>query len=379
MPAKKPAPTDLTSTCLKDNLAKGLALTSKAVANRSTLPILGYILLRAEADSRIKLTGTNLEMSLTAYIGAEHTGEWAVAVPTKPMLDLVNALPEDEVTLDYNPKIQSLTIKSGAFVNTLKCLDAEEFPLIPTVQDGFEMNAADLKAAINRVIFCAATDESRPVLTGLLWTSDGQTLTLNGADGFRLGTTFLPASLPTFSAIVPSKACDGQHLQSILTEDVVQVAVLSEKNQIGFRCGPYEMVMQLIEGVFPDLTAVVPKSYATSLNVNVALLAQATRAANIFARESAKTLRFTINPENADLELYAVGAELGEHTSHLAIAGDGPSLTIACNVGYVVDVLKAIDTPQVRLQFNNPTSPIRITPDGLDNYECVVMPMHIGK
>lgn len=394
MPKKTTDPQ--TVTCLKQNLAKALTISGKAVAARSTLPILGHVLLKADA-ARLHLTGTNLEIALTARAGAKLEGEpFSITLPAKTFTDVVHTLPDDEtVTLDYIPKTQTVSIRSGSFNTNLKGLAPDEFPLVPDLGDeGFTLASADLRAAIERVVFAAATDEGRPLLTGILFHSDpkANTLTLAAADGFRLAVVKLPApGLPAFTAIVPAHAFDHTILNPLLAGDELTHLVLLGPNgtpdRLGFRCGPIEMIANLIEGIFPDYQNVIPKRQALTVTADVAALQRASKAADVIARDNGRTLRLALVPQQATdsgvipsgLELKATSSETGDHFSFVHADYEGAPLELGLNNKFLLDALNAIGDERVILEFKDTTSPILLRPAVGDDYLSLIMPMHVGK
>ncbi|TMD57908.1 MAG: DNA polymerase III subunit beta, partial [Chloroflexi bacterium] len=173
---------------LQENLARGLQTVARGVATRSTLPILANVLLRTD-DGRLKLTTTNLEIGVNAWIGAKIEDEGGITVPAKLFADFVNSLPPGQVDLSLNVRTKTLHVQSAAYEANIKGIDAEEFPPIPTIPDKPTTRVAQsvLRQMINEVAFVAATDDSRPVLTGVLTRFEGDELTLVAADPYRLG------------------------------------------------------------------------------------------------------------------------------------------------------------------------------------------------
>jgi DNA polymerase-3 subunit beta len=385
---------------LSGNFAKALSTAGKAVANKSTLPVLGNILLKTDSDARLQVTGTNLEIALTAYCGARNTGEWSLTLPAKTLTDIVALLPDDAVELEYQTRTASLVIRSGTFVTTLKGLTAEEFPLIPAVgTEGFFLLAELLADALRSVLF-ATGDDDRPILAGVLITAANNTLTFVAADGFRLAeyTLRVPVGLPEFKIIVPAVACAAliKQLNSDETAHVVIFKNDGKPNRLGVRCGSTEFVAQLIEGEYPDYTNIVPQESTLQTQFSVADLRQTCKAADIIARDNAHTLRLTVHPEPrsvskgqrdgakagplpAGLSLISKSAELGEHRSFVPATVEGPQLDIAFNAKYLLDGLNAIATEQAVLALNTPTTPGVLRPVGADNYQVVLMPMTVGK
>ncbi|HRE28006.1 MAG TPA: hypothetical protein PK954_15305, partial [Anaerolineales bacterium] len=161
-------------TCLQDNLSKGLGIVSRAVSARSTLPVLGNILLATD-NAQIRLSATNLELAVTCWIGAKIEDEGSVTLPAKTLVDLVNTLPGEPVSLALTARTQTVNLNCGRIKASIKGIDAQEFPSIPPadLDKSIQLNVEDLRSMIQSVIFAAATDETRPVLTGVLARLEG--------------------------------------------------------------------------------------------------------------------------------------------------------------------------------------------------------------
>ncbi|MCH8236387.1 MAG: hypothetical protein IIC29_09730 [Chloroflexi bacterium] len=155
-------------TCLQENLSKGLGVVGRAVATRATLPVTQNVLLTTD-QSRLKLTATNLEIAISTWIGAQIEREGSVTIPARLLTEFVNQLPDDKIEIDLTDSPKGISIQCARFKANMNGTDAEEFPPIPTVEDGTTVSVpADvLRGAIERVAFAAATEDSRPVLTGV--------------------------------------------------------------------------------------------------------------------------------------------------------------------------------------------------------------------
>ena len=373
-------------SCLQENLAKGLSLVSRAVASRSTLPVLGNILLATD-NGRLRLSATNLELGITCWVGAKIDEDGSITVPAKTFVDLVNTLPQDKVELELNVRTQTLNLVCGRTQAHLKGIDAQEFPLIPCadLDNSLELNVEDFKEMINQVAFAAATDEARPILTGVLAKIDGGSLRLEAADGFRLAvrTASLssPASTPV-TAVIPARAL-AELARIIGAEEPVYMSLPPGRGQVIFHHGNVELVSQLIEGNFPDLTAVIPKNYTTRTVMPTEEFRKACRTSDIFAREAAHTARLKIKPGTeltpGHVSISATSAETGDNVAEIDASVDGVAVEIAFNVKYLVDVLNVITTPNVALETSTATSPGIIRPVGRDDYLYVAMPMHMSK
>ena len=374
-------------SCLQENLAKGLSIVGRAVAARSTLPVLGNVLLATDGG-RIKLSATNLEMGITAWIGGKVEEDGSTTAPAKTFVDLVNTLPADRVDMTYVVRTQSLNVKCGAFNNDLKCIDAQEFPIIPVadLEQGIQLNVEDLREMIQHVVFAAATDDARPILTGVLAKIDGGEMTLAAADGFRLAVRTAHLSAPTgepISAIIPSRALAELGRIAGDQKEPVVMTLPPGRGQVIFHLANAEIVSQLIEGNYPDYQQIIPRSYLTRTVIPTASFRKACKAADIFAREAANTARVRVTPggelQPGQVEVSATSAETGSNEAIVDATVEGDAVEIAFNVKYLLDVLNVIDTENVALETSTATSPGVIKPVGRDDYLYVAMPMHLGK
>jgi DNA polymerase-3 subunit beta len=374
-------------SCLQENLAKGLSIVSRAVAARSTLPVLGNILLAAE-NGRLRLSATNLELGITCWIGAKIEDEGAITLPAKTLVDLVNTLPQDTVHLSLSARTQTVNLSCGRIKASIKGIDAQEFPAIPPadIDAAIQLNVEDLRDMIAAVIFAAATDEARPILTGVLARLEGNTVTLAASDGFRVAERTAHLSSPveeTITAIIPARAL-AELGRVIHAQEPVYMQLPPGRGQVIFHHGSVELVSQLIEGAFPAYQNIIPKGYKTRAVISTEEFRKACKSSDIIAREAAHTTRLKIKPGEDTLipghvVISATAAETGDNVAEMDATIEGDSVEIAFNVKYLVDVLSVIDTPNVALETSAATSPGVIRPVGRDDYVYVVMPMHLGR
>ena len=395
-------------TCLQENLAKGLSIVGRAVSTRSTLPVLSNILLETE-NGQLKLVATNLEIGINCWIGAKVEDEGAVTVPARLLTEFVNSLPPEPIEMDLVVRTQSLHLKCAHYDANIKGLDASEFPLVSTSEqmnaDGtvIALDPNKLRKMITQVVFAAATDDSRPTLTGVQFTFTGDRLKLAATDGFRLSlrSASLDANpvLPV-SIIVPARSlAEVARIVSDADESrPVEVTLSPTRSQILFRIAGtgngekgkggfhrVDLVAQLIEASFPDYNPIVPQSYTTRAVVDTAAFLKAVRVAFLFARDSANIVRFQITPGDeftpGKLTLTATSAELGDNVNELGAIVEGEGGEIAFNARYLIDVLSVIDEPQVALEISDPRRPGVIRPVGVgpEEFTHVVMPMHLAR
>ena len=180
-------------SCLQENMNKGLNIVGRAVATRTTLPITNNVLLATE-DGRLKLVATNLEMAISCWIGAKIDDEGTITIPARLLSEFVSSLPNDTIDIQLSPQTKTLGLKCARFEARISGVDAKDFPPIPSVDEGIKttVEVDAMRQSINQVVFAAAVEESRPVLTGVSAKFEKDTLLLAAADGFRLAVYELP-------------------------------------------------------------------------------------------------------------------------------------------------------------------------------------------
>ena len=379
-------------SCLQENLAKGLSVVGRAVATRSTLPVLANVMLSTD-NGRLKLSATDLEIGINCWIGAKVEEDGATTVPARLFIDLVNSLPPERIDMELIVRTQTLNLKCARYEANIKGIDAQEFPLIPSVgstelttgEEGegrITLEPAAFRRMIEQVVLAAATDESRPILTGVLAKFEENQLTLAAADGFRLSvrTAELPAEIEPTSVIIPGRAL--AELARISTdEEAIVLVITPARNQVLFHMPNVDLVSQLIEGNFPDYHQIIPKSYSTRTVVNTNSFLRACKTANIFARDAANIVRVQIAPGGelapGHMTIAATSAELGDNVGEIDAQVEGDESEIAFNVKYLIDVLSVMDAAQVALETTTSSSPGVIKPIGDVDFVHVIMPMHV--
>ncbi len=368
---------------LQENLARGLAIVGRAVPVRSTLPQASHVLLETD-EGRLKLVATDLTIAVTSWIGATVESKGAVTVPARLLTDFVSSLPNDKIDLNVAGRGKQLHIACARNEATIAGMDAADFPPVPSVDDGLTLTLPPetLRKAINQVQFAAATDDTRPVLTGIHTLAEGETLTLAAADGFRLAVHHLPLDQEVaekVEVIIPARAL--REVERLLGEqsEPVEVSINAARSQILFRMQGVELVATLIQGTFPNYSQLIPASYNTRAQVDMKQFLQETRIAAIFARDGAGIVRLQIdaNGEGGKLTISARAEEVGDHRGELDVKLEGEASKIAFNSRYLQDVLSVLESQHVYLETTSPSSPGVIRPVGDERYVHVVMPMFV--
>lgn len=374
-------------TVLQENLAHGLGMVSRAVAPRSTLPVLSNVLIASD-EGRLRLSATNLEMGITCWIPARIEEEGSTTVPARTFSDLVVALSGDQVLLNLDTQTQTLNVRCGTSNNDIKCIDAQEFPPLPVpdMEGAMQLNVMDFKEMIQQVAFAASTDEARPVLMGVLVTVEKEQITMAAADGFRLSVRSAALSSPApqpINVIIPARALSELARIASDGEEAIAMVVPKGRGQVVFRVKDAELVSQLIDGAFPDYEQIIPRASKSRMLVSTAALLKACKQAEIFAREGSNVARLDIKPASGEMqpsevEVSATSEETGKNETIIEATVDGGGLLIAFNVRFLREVLEVIKTPNVALETTAPNAPGVIRPVGEENFLHVIMPMHLG-
>ena len=372
-------------SCLQEHLAKGLGIVGRAVPTRSTLPITANVLLSSD-EGRLKLSATNLEIALSCWIGAEVETEGAITVPARLLTDFVNSLPSEQIEMTLAQRSRQLKLVCARNQANIGGMDAEDFPPIPTVEDGgsLELDPETFHTAISQVIIAAATDDSRPVLTGVDVVMEGDQLTLAAADGFRLSVRHLKLAKEVperVEVIIPARAL--AELNRLLPEETepVEMTLNATRTQALFKLKNIELVSQLVQGTFPNYSQLIPDAHDSRAVVDVDDFLRETRIASIFARDGSGIIRITcIAGEElapGKMTISARAEEIGDNMGEIDAAVEGDAAKIAFNSKYLQDFLQVLDGGRVALETNGPSKQGVLRPVGDDSFIHVVMPMFV--
>jgi DNA polymerase III subunit beta len=374
---------------LQENLARGLGIVNKAVENRPTMPVLGNILLETE-DARLKLAAVNMSlgMGITCWIGAKVEEGGSVTLPAKIFADLVNNLSPERVDLSLDTSTQTMHLRCGGTKSNIKGIDADEFPPVP--QGGaadISIDGKILKEMINQTVFAAAVEDNRPILTGVYTRFEGDTITMAAADGYRLAvrTTKLEQSFPEpIEMVIPGKSI-SEVARIISDEDSeVLITLPKERDIVMFHMKSVDVSSQLLEGKFPDFSAIIPRSYSTSTVMYTSDLLRACQRAEIFARDNAFSGRLYVTPpkgpgEPGEVKVASRSAERGDNEGVVDASVEGEPLDIAFNIKYLIEVLRVVNEERIVLESNGTANPGVVRPENRDDFIHVIMPMSVTR
>ena len=365
---------------MQENLARGLGIVGRAVSSRATLPVLANVLLKTE-NAGLKLTATNLEIGINCWVPGKVVDEGEITVPAKLLADLVSSLPNQRIDLQFSAKDRTLKVTSGGSRSSIKGIEADEFPVVAAIGDtpATSADSRALRDALAEVVFAAASDESRPILTGVLTRLAGETMTLAAADNYRIAVRTLAlakAVTPEMTIVVPARSY--AELMRILpdAEESIEITVTPNKSQVLFHVAGIDLVSRLIEGQFPNYEPVIPTAHTSRAVLDREAFLAGARRASIFARDSANIVKIELGGDAGDgVAITAHAADVGDEADALDATLEGQATSIAFNARYLVDVLTNLGAEEAALELSGPLAPGVIRGIGKDDYVHVIMPV----
>jgi DNA polymerase III subunit beta len=366
-------------TITREQLQEGLVAVAASVPAKTTLPILSNILLEATKDG-IRLSGTDLDIAVSTTVSASVDQEGAITLPARKLVEIVRELPSAAIRLTASGE-QRVTIECGRSKFRLLGLPREEFPAFPTVKfDGsWRTSSKDLQKLIAHVAFAASTEESRPILNGVLWELRPERMRMVATNGHRLARMDVPTPPSGNTAeadlIVPPKALE--QIRRLFRADE-EVEIAKSENHLGFRSPTTQIFTRLIEGPYPNYEQVIPRENDKSATADKAAFASALRRMSIVASDQTHRIRMAF--ANGSCKLSVQTPDLGEAQEEITVSYDGDPLEIGFNASYLLEILKYIPTDEVRLTFKAPERAATCEPVGWNDpssYLTLVMPLRL--
>lgn len=365
---------------LQENLHKALGMTDKFVSSKPQLPVLANLLLKATNDGFF-ITATNLETGMKMRVGAKIIEEGSITVPSKIFSEVVGALPSE--TVDLYIENEQLHLKCGKHTSSFQVISATEFPDFPVkIEDDVKtIKTSVLKKIVDKVGFSASSDDSRPVLTGMLWDVGKKDVRVVSTDGYRLSMLELPLNsvgeidktllLPAFVLREVVKV-----FAEIGREDVMFSWSEKEK-QVFFYTEDAEIVTRVLDGEFPSYKAVIPDDQSIRVVLSKQDLIAAVKMTAIFARESANIIRWKF--ESGNLQLSANSPQVGGNTALVSYEGTGvEEKEIAFNSRYLLDLCSHIEGERVVFSMTESLRPGVFYEEGeKSEFLHVIMPVRV--
>lgn len=369
-------------TCIKENLAHALDLVSSIAGKQINLPILTNILIQVE-EAGVRLTATNLEVAVKANLRAKVENIGMFTVPAKTLTDFVHLLPDEQVEIELQEN--ELKIKCGTSATKIKGIPAEEYPVVPDVEEkhGYAVKTDEFKKALAQTILACAKNEIRPELSGIyfgLFTDYFSGLVLAATDSYRLAEKKITVEQgkETAKAIVPNRT--AQEIIRLLTlskseQNENQVRLWVSENQIALRYDDFELTSRLIEGKYPDYVQIIPSSFKTTAIFPISVITNKIKAASLFTTLGVNAVSFDLNVAESSIAISSTSTQTGEHSSELEAEVKGEENSILLNHRYVLDGLQNLGSEEAELKMNSGDAPCLFKAKGQDDYLYIVMPI----
>ncbi len=364
-------------TITRDHLHEGLTAVAASVPTRTTLPVLSNILIEA-TDAGVRLSGTDLDIAVSTVVAAEVDSEGSLTLPAKKLVEIVKELPTAAIRVTAGGE-QQVNLECGRSRFKLLGIPKDEFPTFPAVDfaDCWKVSCSDLHKLISHVTFAASTEESRPILNGVLWELAEDQMRMIATNGHRLAKMGVSVKGTSASSelIVPPKALE-QIRKLFGPQDEIEIA--KSENHLGFRSGSTRVYTRLIEGPYPNYEQVIPRENDKIATIDKQALASAIRRVGVVASDQTHRVRLAFS--SGMLQFSVSTPDLGEAQDEIAVSYEGEPIEIGFNANYVLEVLKFMPTEEIQFSMKGPERAATIEPVGWDDpasYLCLVMPLRL--
>lgn len=367
---------------LQQDLLPALSSVARSTT-KSTLPVLSHILLETE-DGKLKLSATNLEIGVVKRINAQINDEGSITIPAKTLVDVVSSLGGENIEFESSQEL--LKISTNNFNASINGIASTEFPTIPlSGEQSALIDAGLLSETLPQITFAAASDEGRPVLTGILTEVKKDSLELVATDGFRLAHKRSKIELnsgKTFKSLIPRRTFE--EVARIIHEDFgsekstekVEISTSENQNQMIFKVGQTQISSRLIEGNFPNWEKIIPTEFENRTVIDRLDLLKGVKLASVFAKDNSSVVK--IQTKEGGLIITSQAKELGSQETEISAQTEGGEIIIAFNAKFLIDALSANSSTQVAIEFSGNLSPALIKPIGQEGLEYVVMPIRLS-
>ncbi len=367
-------------SCTKENIAQALALVSGVTGKNVNLPILSNVLLRAD-EQKVDVIATNLELATVVSIRSKVETAGAFTVPARTLADFINLLGNEKI--DFSLDSNELKVVCGKSATKIKGTSAEEYPVIPSMEngEGYVADAKQLSEALSQVVMSAAKNDIRPELSGIFFgfnVGGFEGLTLAATDSYRLAEKKLPLGQgkKELRVIVPARtAQEINHALSAGAESGEgQVRLLVGENQLVVSFNNSQIISRLVDGNYPDYVQIIPREFKTTATIAVPQLVKEMKAAGLFATTGVNAVTVAIDPTAGTLKTTSTSTQTGEYESEIAVEVTGTANAILLNNRYVLDGLANM-SGEVDLKIINADAACVLQPKGDTNYTYIVMPI----
>ncbi len=360
--------------CERDVLVEALSTAGRASGRGAAAPVLSGIRLEVSGDV-LRVTGTDLDLTISVEANVNGTTNGVVVAPARLVTDIVRALDPGAVTLEAD---DDLRITSGRSQFSVRTHPAEDFPRV--VRPGGEsvtLPAAGLADALRQVVRAASTEDSRPILTGVLMAAEPGGLRMVATDSYRLAVRDLPGVgilTEGQKVLIPSRALT--ELLRLLGSGATDVGLRLGSHDATFEVGVVALTTRLIEGEFPDYRQLIPPSYPNRLVVGREAFLDAVRRVKLVARDPTTPVRISLRAEG--IELTVITADYGQATEDVDAKYEGSEMVVAFNPTYLIEGVEALSGDEIQVETLDSLKPVTIRPTEGDDYLYLLMPVRVS-
>lgn len=352
-------------SCTQENINRGLQLVSHIASKNVNLPILHNILVEA-TESTVDLIATNLEIGIRVHVRGKVEESGSFTVPATIFSNYMSLLSAERVDIELSNN-KELYIAAGNQTSKMKGESANEFPLIPEIEDSnaIRIPASEFKQAIQQVVISVSHDDSRPELTGVLLRIKDREVVLAATDSYRLSErriTLAEAVESEKSLIIPAQAFS--ELSRILPDTDEAVRIVLSDSQIAFHTQEFELTSRLIEGSFPDYAQIIPTTHQTQIIVDRDAFVKGIKAASLFSKSGIHDVNIHFSPENKVITITTVNSQVGENVTKIEAEIEGESNATVLNFRYLLDGLNGIATSKLAIDVVDNATPAVFHPHG---------------
>jgi len=365
---------------LQENLERAVGIATRFSSSRAQLPILGNILFSTR-KSKIYISSTNLEISASVQIGAKVEKEGEISIPSKVVADLITNFPKETINLESEK--EQLKISANGFSSTILGIDSTDFPKVPSSVDNknsITFSKKEITESLGKVSFATSVDETRPILTGVLFILAKNSLSLVATDGFRLSKkTFSINGLKgTSKTVVIPKGILTEIGRGSFSTDELLFDLQEKDKQVVFGLDNTVLTSRLLEGEYPDFEKIIPKTSNTKILLDKEEFLRAVKLASIFARESANVVKIKVLKDS--VKVYAESGQAGKQETKVDAKiekNSNEDFEVAFNYRYLEEFLHSVTGEEISLEFLNPTSAGVFKDTSDTNYLHLIMPVKI--
>jgi len=369
-------------SCTKEKLNKALSLVVGVANKNINLPILGNILIRAEIQ-KVELIVNNLELAVVANLSAKTEAPGAFTVPARTLSDFIALLPNENIEVEL--KENELAVTCGKSSTKIKGAPAEEFPMIPAVEEGrgFAVNTADFKRGLAQVLPAVAKNDIRPELSGVCFNFNSEYyngLVIAATDSYRLAEKKLPLASGTDNVRIIMPGRTAQELSHVLalsegSDSEPTVRILVGENQVAINYDSVQLISRLVDGQYPDYAQIIPKEQKTTAVFPTDRLVKEIKAASLFTTTGVNAVSLDLNVSQGTIGVSSTSTQTGEYSSEISADLKGEENSILLNHRYILDGLNNLGSDTTTLQVISGDNPCMLLPDNDKSYLYIVMPI----